>query len=113
MDEAGWSASENKYMRQLVSITSLTALLLHVLLGCCSHHAHAQEPASCTHAEVAVGHRCCQHSPAPAKETPHEPGERCHETHCVFASCAKVELPAHHLTSISLCEASCCASALP
>jgi hypothetical protein len=82
-------------MRQLVSITSLTAFLLHVLLGCCAHHTHAERPGDGALPSVAVGHRACQHShashPAP-KEAPHAPGERCQEGDCVFAACSKVEL---------------------
>ena len=82
-------------MRQLASMTSLIAFLLHVLLGCCTHHAHAAQPVEGAQRSEVVCHHACHHSQPPDSQPhqdPNSPDERCDEADCVFASCAKLEL---------------------
>ena len=90
-------------IQALTSVVTLSAMLLHVLLGCCAHHIHL-EPNAPTNSATATGcsHRlaCCgghrAHAPADEEtgdeETPRH-GE-CHEDACQYLTSSKVELPA-------------------
>lgn len=84
-------------MRSIVSLITASALLLHMWLGCCAHHAHAAEERPCalhSGSEAAVGHDHCHghEHPAPRSDSPHHPGgpsDDCHESHCTFLVAGK------------------------
>ncbi|MFO0870489.1 MAG: hypothetical protein U0935_16300 [Pirellulales bacterium] len=57
-------------MRSVATILVATTLVLHALLGCCSHHAHVG-PAS-PDAQATVGHDCFAHGIADHEGTHHE-----------------------------------------
>src|SRR5262249_15015621 len=89
--------------------------LLHIWLGCCSHHAHASEPtSSCastphtchshgchgSHQHGSHQHRGQQSShKGPSKNCP---GKRCEGTQCEIASSAKVSLNKAWFSSAAL-----------
>ena len=74
-------------MRTIVSAITGVAFLLHLWLGCCAHHAHADEGPAGHEALPAHGdhhdgeHDCPQHAPA-------APGNDCDEPDCVFVTTA-------------------------
>lgn len=45
-------------MRPVVIVITLAAFCLHALCGCCAHHAHADEGATCGEAEHGGDHAC-------------------------------------------------------
>lgn len=107
-------------MRTIICLTTAFAFVLHIGMGCCSHHAHAAERITCLHHVTAEhdshdlatgGHR---HSHADhdhethdhadeSKESPTPdscPAERCQDGKCVFDTINKIELS--QLTNFSL-----------
>ena len=91
-------------LRKLTSIATAAAVLVHVLLGCCAHHAHVNQALGEEHRETAYhdghGHRHAadhdhdragdpkqspfpDHSPTPGK---------CEGSDCVFSVSGKVNL---------------------
>src|SRR5262245_16709833 len=80
-------------MRSIISLITAFAVLLHLVLGCCGHHAHGQTHANCPHehsdaaptGSCHAGH-CHDHQEAPAQpsEPALPPHEDCHESHCTF-----------------------------
>lgn len=91
-------------MRNAISITALAAFVLHALLGCCVHHAHAAGDGECAwHVQlpkISVALHECGHShaeelhdDADSDTTPRDQSPRvpCDEVECVFTSVAKVE----------------------
>lgn len=83
-------------MRTLTTILTLSAVLLHALLGCCSHHAHAEEPvlpnsqvvdsdsaAACPHAGCQLGDR---HEPGGEPDGDEPRPENCDEDSCDFVA---------------------------
>jgi hypothetical protein len=83
-------------MRSLIAAITAAALLLHVSLGCCAHHAHAEEAtgravpaakAKCCHDHDHDGHN---HADEPSDTTP---TKCCHESECSFDVGAKVVAP--------------------
>lgn len=78
-------------MQSLITLFTTLALLLHQLLGCCAHHAHAK--ATVTKGSHATTN-CCKHhhrkhQPDPAKESEQEnksddPSGGCDHGDCVY-----------------------------
>jgi hypothetical protein len=87
----------------MISTAALAAFLLHVLLGCCVHHAHAEQGGGdasahrASHLEEHCGHH---HEEGTDEQVPHAPGESCHHVDCVFDSVAKVELAKDTFTGL-------------
>ena len=80
-------------MRQLISLITTAAFLLHLGLGCGAHHAHAAGATACALPTLPADHGHCpghDHS-VPDSETPEHPGSHddCHETHCTFLVAGK------------------------
>lgn len=84
-------------MKPAITLTTAAAFLLHMLLGCCLHHAHVAQETACEHANEAghshAGHDHATKSPdddshaeAPDSE------DHCTGTHCVFLSGGKAPL---------------------
>lgn len=90
------------FMHRAVAILALTSVLLHIMGGCCSHHAHAESPACCREsAQVASRYPCGahhEHPPEPCRDEHHQGHRsRCEGGHCVFVvpeSGTTVDLPA-------------------
>ena len=88
-------------MQRVIAVNTSGFLLLHMLLGCCAHHAHAVEPAT-----VAEHHDHHEHQHCPADH-----GDRDgHEGHadcrvgCVFvkSETSQTHLPACHTLAVPL-----------
>jgi hypothetical protein len=86
-------------MRAFVSILTAVAFLLHMWLGCCAHHAHAEET-TCDRHEAADQHADYAHDhpghETPCQQLPEEgdspcPTEPCSEGECVFLKVGKLE----------------------
>ncbi len=83
-------------MNAIVSIVTAASVLVHVVLGCAAHHAHARQVAcGLTHAAdnspEPVPHQCCKHKHHSTAHTPaadHEPApaqpqhKSCDEDRC-------------------------------
>jgi hypothetical protein len=83
-------------MRSIVSLFTAFAVQLHLVLGCCAHHAHSQTHANCPrNNELATKAGACGttahchghgHGEQPA--APAEPvvpaHDDCHDSHCAF-----------------------------
>lgn len=79
------------FMRPVISLTTALAFLLHLWLGCCSHHAHAddgltpsspQKVTTCNHS----GH--CGHKHGSQKNSENEPSKECPPGGCDDAKCS-------------------------
>lgn len=90
-----WSKIEERLaatMRPIISLITAFAVLLHLVLGCCAHHAHGQSHANCTHEDPATshtggchaGHCHDQEAPVQPSEPVVPPYEDCHDSHCAF-----------------------------
>jgi hypothetical protein len=104
-------------MRFVVTLITAAAFVLHFTLGCCAHHAHAEEgTACCAHAKVAVhDHDCHDHdghshdSPEPSDQSPGHsdsecPRQHCNDGHCVFMAAGKtVVAKATFIAVLPLC----------
>jgi hypothetical protein len=66
-------------MHHAISSLVTASLALHMLLGCCWHHAHA-EAAEC--AEISADHDHDEHSPVD-----HDHSKSCDGEGCVFVKC--------------------------
>jgi hypothetical protein len=66
-------------MRSLISSLTIFAVLMHALLGCHAHHAHAAEAAHPAEAALVTAH-CCSHSHDQQPSESHE--EPCDEEQC-------------------------------
>ena len=74
-------------MRSVISILVAVSLALHALLGCCGHHAHANDKASETgqHGSSHACHDCpWHHDDAPAEQAPCQD----HDTPCQEHDCS-------------------------
>jgi hypothetical protein len=77
-------------MRSIVSIVTAVAVSLHIVLGCCAHHAHGRSDGSgAGHRHDASEHACSHHHDHDDANTPGEPQaplfpphDDCHESHC-------------------------------
>jgi hypothetical protein len=105
-------------LRTIVCLTTALAFALHMGMGCCSHHAHADDDHACQHHHAPADHDSHElansghhHSHAhhdhanteESSETPtHDscPHGRCQGGKCVFVSINKVDLS--QLTNVSL-----------
>jgi hypothetical protein len=109
-------------MRTIICLTTALAFVLHIGMGCCSHHAHAAETVTCQHhitAEhdshnVAPGGHHHSHAGHDHETQDHEradesnesptpdscPAEQCQDGKCVFDTINKIELS--QLTNFSL-----------
>lgn len=97
------SPKNARRMNTLVTLATSTAVLLHMLLGCCAHHAHAMDVTKCVHQPAvaschSAGHDHGEGSDGTAHDdsskAPGVPGERCDGPQCSFiASFLKVALP--------------------
>ena len=82
-------------MRSVVSLLSAAAILLHLVLGCCAHHAHATENGDCANHSLAkqtCSHHHHQDSQPENTDSgkPHNsPHNDCHEGGCVFLNTTK------------------------
>lgn len=89
-------------MPKLSAIATALALLLHSLLGCCCHHAHAQTAEN----DRAAPHVCpCQHHSEPTG-APHDqaPSDPCDQGHCTLLASdnlAGTSLALHLTTSLT------------
>jgi len=104
---------------QLISLLTLSATLLHSVLGCCWHHGHhagappRSENISLARSE-AESHRCCSgthhHSPgsdsgkAPEGPCDHD-GGRCNLPSCVYDVARQFELPPPDVSGAVLIDA--------
>jgi hypothetical protein len=82
---------------RITSLLTAAALLVHLLAGCCWHHAHTAQAA-----EVELQSTCCHRHAAPSSSD-HEPapspeGKTCDETRCVTIPAVMVAVsPPWHL----------------
>jgi len=96
-------------MRPVVTLLALFAFTVHLLLGCCAHHAHGDEGLGthqhgghsynhvhlpgwiCSHSHHGCGHHGHDHSEheEESQPTPHVP---CSDPQCVFAAVDQGEL---------------------
>lgn len=88
-------------MRPFVSLITAAAILLHLGLGCCSHHTHASGGNECviltSLADTAAdhGHSHGHDHPVPDSNAPECPGDShndCHESHCTFLVTGKTTI---------------------
>lgn len=88
-------------MRPIVSFITAAAFLLHMWLGCCAHHAHADDEANCHQhtrqlaAPADHSHAGHDHEAGESQGQPTEspcPADGCDESHCVFLSVGKTDL---------------------
>lgn len=86
-------------MRSIISLITGAAFWLHVLLGCCAHHAHAADKIVCPNPasaeSVGHGHLHVHDHSTPDSETPDHPGgshDDCHESHCAFLVTGKTTI---------------------
>jgi len=73
-------------MRPIVSIITALAVNLHLVLGCCAHHAHSAtfqpaDDAACSHS-CSHGHHDAPPADSPAPNLPTH--DDCHDSHCAF-----------------------------
>jgi hypothetical protein len=85
-------------MRPIVSLLTALAVNLHLVLGCCAHHAHGEHAGPCPRhdhsqpaGDAASGHaHSCPHGHHDAGPPTSPPGPilpvhgDCHESHCAF-----------------------------
>jgi hypothetical protein len=78
-------------MRAAISLITATAFWLHILLGCCAHHAHAVDGSTRAFpfslAEEVADHGHSHGHSVPDSDTPQHPRgshDDCHESHCTF-----------------------------
>jgi hypothetical protein len=72
-------------MRPLLCCLTSTSVLLHLVVGCCAHHLHAEE-SHCHRQSVAA----CEHGDHEEDEAPtNRHSQECGESECVFASAVK------------------------
>jgi hypothetical protein len=84
-------------MRRIVSLITASALLLHVWLGCCAHHVHAdQSPPNALdpHGHAAGAHDHSHghaHPAADSESSQHraDPSDDCQEGDCAFLVAGK------------------------
>lgn len=71
-------------MNRAFHIGIMLAVAVHMVFGCCSHHAHGSHPADSAY--VAKPCECAHHGHEGAGEpADHRPGDRgCDDNHCVF-----------------------------
>jgi hypothetical protein len=81
-------------MRSIVTLATAAAVVLHALLGCCAHHAHAVEasedqPTSriCSHAHHDHEHGPVSEQPGPTDSDPETP---CGDAECAFLLAGKL-----------------------
>lgn len=86
-------------LRNILSLTTVSAFLLHMVLGCCLHHAHAIEKTVCEHpAAAADDHSHAGHddqTSSNSAELPTEcpaPEDCCTGNQCVFLMDGNVSL---------------------
>lgn len=95
-------------MRNIVTLISAAAFLLHFALGCCAHHAHATEGVT-----VQTDDCCCQHGcnhsgsggNSPEREPQDTddsdcPGHRCTDSQCVFMAAGKTVVAKDTFTAV-------------
>lgn len=89
-------------MRFVVTLITAAAFALHFTLGCCAHHAHADEGTACNDYSIVAVHSHDGHdhdghshdSPEPCDQSPGDsdspcPGQHCNDGHCVFMAAGK------------------------
>ncbi len=95
-------------MRPAISLLTAAAVWVHLLLGCCSHHAHGADGNSFTfhHAEPLAaeghGHSHDHEHSGPESEEPQCPDnhhEDCHESHCTFLLAGKTTVAADSMVA--------------
>lgn len=94
-------------MRAAISVITAATFWLHILLGCCAHHAHGAESDIRALAAVPIhephhGHSHGHDHSAPVSETPQHPGgshDDCHENHCDFLLTGKTTAAVDALVS--------------
>ena len=85
-------AKENRTMRSILTHIAIVSLLLHITLGCCSHHAHAESTIACNgHESMAEdGHQHDEEGePCSSDQRENCPEDHCDELQCSFISVAK------------------------
>ena len=83
-------------LRICITAVSLLAVLAHVTVGCCLHHAHAAD-APPPAAACSAGHQHHGDSAPPDEggPLPLPPHDDCHEAHCFIALAAQASVPDH------------------
>jgi hypothetical protein len=79
-------------MRPIVTVISALAVNLHLVLGCCAHHAHGHDGGECLGHVHSAGEHLCSHDHGHDHDaTPTEPAaplfpphDDCHESHCAY-----------------------------
>lgn len=113
IDRLGWER-KNAFVNNFTSLLTTAALLLHMILGCCAHHAHAQNVAN---AEVPNAKPCCSHGHSKANDnsdgcskrqaSDEAPASDCDESDCSFVTgdsshardwCCQHSLPVFHIS---------------
>jgi len=88
-------------MRPAISLLTAAAVWVHLLLGCCSHHAHGAAEDHCISLDVELlaaehhGHSHGHEHPTPEPRESPTPGQHhndCHESHCSFVLAAKTKV---------------------
>jgi hypothetical protein len=81
-------------LRVCITAVSLLAVLAHVTLGCCLHHAHAAEPSP--DQACSAGHHHHGESARPDHDgLPLPAHDDCHEAHCHLVPASQVSVPDH------------------
>jgi hypothetical protein len=92
-------------MRTLTTLLAIFAFGLHLLLGCCWHHAHGADELH-GHQHDAVGHhvhlpKCCSHSHSHGSENEHSQSEDapaphapCSDPQCVYLVSSPLQVDA-------------------
>jgi hypothetical protein len=110
-------------MRPVAAILTLATFCVHAFFGCCAHHAHAGEAASCGHAvpvcshvcahghdhegqAVTSAHDCVTHAPSHSHEG-------CQDVACTFVSEIKVPVTGIDLAAFTVLAIGCGESAEP
>jgi hypothetical protein len=97
-------------MRIFTTLLAILAFTLHLMLGCCWHHAHGAEELA-GHQHAGEGHHvhlptCSGHhhshndqQDAPVDPAPHVP---CSDPQCVFTVSGQVQVPVAHDVALPL-----------
>ncbi|WP_254508923.1 hypothetical protein [Anatilimnocola floriformis] len=101
-------------MRIFTTLIAIFALALHLLLGCCWHHAHGAEELT-SHQHESAGHHvhlpgCCGHSHSQAADHDDEapadsdsaPSIPCSDPQCVYVVSGQAQVPAAHDIALPL-----------
>lgn len=86
-------------LRYIISLATVAAFVLHMVLGCCFHHVHSTQRADCGHSTAAAGAHSHaghdHHAAASTSDIPAQcpaPQEHCTGEQCVFITAVNFSL---------------------